>query len=222
MVAMARPYVVIYATMTVDGKIASKTGYSRLSCPYDLARLHTARANSDAVLVGANTVIKDNPLLTVRLVKGTNPIRVIVDGRLRSPIDARVYNTLDEAQTIVYTSTKANSRKIELLKSKGVEVLVSREYPIPVKFVLHDLYERGVRRLLVEGGGEIIWFFVSEKLFDELRITISPYIFGGIEAVSIVGGKGFSDLSDAVHLKLVDITPCECGREVHLRYIVQK
>ncbi len=219
---MTRPYVIIYATMTVDGKIASKTGYSKLSCIYDLKRLHSVRASSDAVLVGANTVIKDDPLLTVRYVEGKNPLRVVIDGRLRSPIGAKIYNTLTEAPTIVYTSVKADVRKIDLLKMKGVDVAVLDKYPISLKLVLKDLYKKGVRRLLVEGGGETIWFFVKEKLFDELRITISPFIFGGHESTSIVGGEGFKDLNDAIHLKLVEKYLCECGREIHLRYFLEK
>ncbi len=215
-------YVVVYATMTVDGKIASKVGYSKLSCTYDLRRLHSVRASSDAVLVGANTVLKDDPLLTVRLVEGKNPLRVIVDGRLRTPVNARVYNTLHEAPTIVYTSIRAEPKKIRLLRSRGVEVVVFNEYPIPMDLVLRDLYKRGVRSLLVEGGGETIWFFVKERLFDELRITISPYVFGGHKAVSIVGGEGFRDTNDAVRLRLLEARLCECGREIHLRYVLEK
>ncbi len=219
---MTRPYVIIYATMTVDGKIASKTGYSKLSCIYDLKRLHAIRASSDAVLIGANTVIKDNPLLTVRYVEGKNPLRVVIDGRLRSPISAKIYNTLTDAPTIVYTSIKADTRKIDLLKTKGVKVVVLDEYPISLRLVLGDLYKKGIRRLLVEGGGETIWFFVKEKLFDELRVTISPFIFGGRESTSIVGGEGFKNLNDAIHLKLVEKYLCECGREIHLRYFLEK
>ncbi len=204
--------------MTIDGRIASKTGFSRLSCVYDLRRLHTVRAESDAVIVGANTVIVDNPLLTVRYVKGKNPIRVIIDGMLRTSVDARVYNTLDEAPTIVYTSRIADSRKKLSLKAKGVEVVeIAKKPPLKAKDILRDLYRRGVRKVLIEGGGKTIWSFIKDKLVDEMRITISPYVFGN--GTSIVDGEGFKDDKDAIRFKLVEVKICECGMEVHLRYV---
>ncbi len=208
----------MYSTMTIDGRIASKTGFSRLSCMYDLRRLHTVRAESDAVIVGANTVIVDDPLLTVRYVKGKNPTRVIIDGMLRTSVNARVYNTLDEAPTIVYTSKIANSHKKLLLKAKGVEVVeITEKPPLKAKDILRDLYHRGVRKVLIEGGGKTIWSFIKDKLVDEMRITISPYVFGN--GTSIVDGEGFRDDKDAIRFKLVEVKICECGMEVHLRYV---
>ena len=215
---MGKPYVIVYSTMTIDGRIASKTGFSRLSCPYDLRRLHSVRASSDAVIVGANTVIVDDPLLTVRYVEGRNPIRVIIDGVLRTSPNARVYNTLDQAKTMVYTSRIADKEKKRVLLEKGVEVIeIAEKPPLDMEVVLRDLYRRGIRRVLVEGGGRTTWFFISRRLVDELRITISPYIFGN--GVNIVDGEGFNDLSDAVSFRLVNIEICKCGREVHLKYL---
>ncbi|MEM3326316.1 MAG: dihydrofolate reductase family protein, partial [Thermoproteus sp.] len=97
-----RPYVYLAAAITIDGRIASKTGFSRLSCPIDLKRLHALRAKVDAVLVGARTVLVDNPRLTVRYVEGRNPIRVVVDGSLSLPPDLRVFDK--SAPTIVLTT----------------------------------------------------------------------------------------------------------------------
>ncbi len=213
-----RPRVTIYSTMTIDGRIASKTGFSRLSCMYDLRRLHAVRAESDAIVVGANTVIVDDPLLTVRYVKGRNPVRVIIDGMLRTNANARVYNTLDEAPTIVYTSKIADSHKKSLLRTKGVEVVeIAEKPPLKIDAILNDLYRRGIRRVLVEGGGKTIWSFIKDRLVDEIRITISPYVFGN--GTPIVDGEGFKDNRDAVKFKLVEVKVCECGMEVHLRYI---
>lgn len=215
---MRRPYVVVYSTMTIDGRIASRTGFSKLSCPYDLKRLHSVRASSDAIVVGANTVIIDDPLLTVRYAEGKNPIRVIIDGNLKTNPSAKVYNTLNEARTIVYTSKKSDKKKKEILRRKGVEVVeLSDDVLLNVLSILEDLYMRGVRKVLVEGGGRTIWSFISRRVVDEIMITIAPYIFGN--GVSIVEGEGFNDITDAPSFKLVELKICECGRELHVRYV---
>ena len=210
---------IIYVTSSVDGKLASTTGYSRFSCTYDLVRLHSLRAVVDAVLVGANTVVRDDPLLTVRYVAGRNPTRVVVDGRLRIPTNSRVV-TDKSAKTIVFTSSNAPKDKVIKLLSMGVDVVVlnCRGYELPMGEVLHELLLRGVKLLLVEGGGETIWGLVKYDLFDEFRITLSPYIVGGRDATPIVGGEGFSTYLDFSKLVLKDVKVCECGNEVHIVY----
>ncbi len=214
-----RPYVIIYVTASVDGKIASVSGYSRFSCEYDLRRLHGLRALVDAVLVGVNTVVRDDPLLTVRYASGRNPLRVVVDGRLRIPENSRLVND-KTSKTLILTSRHAPPDKINSLLSKGVEVVVLDVvgYELPMSKVLLELSLRGVKSLLVEGGGETIWGFVKEHLFDEFRITISPYIVGGRDAVTVVGGNGFNTDLEFVKLILRDVTVCECGSEVHITY----
>jgi len=217
---MDRPYVIVYSTMTVDGKLASKTGFSQLSCPADLRRLHELRAACDAVMVGANTVIVDDPSLRVKYVEGKNPVRVIVDGLLRTPLSARVY-TLKTAPTIVLTSFKAPIDKVKALRELGVEVAVIDEGPIiDMAKAMKALYERGIRRLMVEGGGTLLWSLFRDGVVDELRLTLSPYIFGGVSAVSLVMGEGFESVEDAVKLELNQVSLCECGQEVHIKYKV--
>jgi len=216
---MHRPYVLVYVTETVDGRIASRTGFSRLSCPYDLKRLHWFRAWCDAIIVGAGTVIKDDPLLTVRYVKGRNPVRVVVDGRLRIPLNARII-TDKSAKTIIFTSKYADNEKISELRDKGVEVYVVGETPkLSIRKVLELLYSIGIRRVLVEGGGELLWSFFSEGVVDEVRVTIAPYIFGGRNAVSMVMGVGFKDTDEAFKLKLKEVSICKCGNEVHIVWV---
>jgi len=219
-----RPYVIVYVTSSVDGKIASRTGDSRLSCPHDLRRLHEVRASCDAVIVGANTVIMDDPSLTVRYVKGVNPIRVVVDGMLRSPLNAKLF-TDSQAKTVVYTSTLSPRGKVDELKRRGIDVYVLE----PMNFsgtlsltkVLEHLYEViGVRKVLVEGGGTLLWYVFKEGLVDEVRITISPYVIGGEEATSVVEGEGFSYRDEWIKLRLKNVTLCECGNEVHIIYEV--
>ncbi|MEM4520011.1 MAG: 2,5-diamino-6-(ribosylamino)-4(3H)-pyrimidinone 5'-phosphate reductase [Sulfolobales archaeon] len=217
--ASTRPYVIIYVTASADGKIASVSGYSRFSCEHDLKRLHNLRALVDAVLVGANTVIKDDPLLTVRYVNGKNPLRVIIDGRLRIPGNAKVINDRS-SKTLIFTSRYASQDKVNYLLSKGVEVIMldSNDYKLPLDYVLRELLLKGVKTLLVEGGSETIWGFIKDKSFDELRITISPYLVGGRDSPSIVGGDGFKSESEFIRLTLKDLRICECGNEVHLIY----
>jgi len=216
------PYVIVFSTMTVDGKIASKTRFSQLSCPHDLKRLHELRAQCDAVMVGANTVIVDDPSLRVKYVSSRNPIRVVVDGLLRTPLTARVY-TLKTAPTIVLTTEAAPREKIDALEKMGVEVVVfPGKPPIDMKKAVEALASRGINKLLVEGGGELLWHLFSARVVDELRVTIAPYIFGGKEAVSIVMGEGFATTEDAVRLKLITVKICECGQEVHIQYKVIK
>ena len=217
---LKKPYVIIFSTMTIDGRIASPTGYSKLSCPYDLKRLHSLRAEVDAVMVGANTVIKDNPRLTVRLVKGKNPIRVIVDGKLRTPMNARVYD-VSEAKTMLITSTRAEKEKINALREKGVEIIVLEdqgEGKISLTKALTSLYDLGVRKILVEGGGKLNWSLIRENLVNEIRVTIAPYIFGN--GVSFFQGKGYRDARESPKLKLINVFKCECGNEIHVIYKV--
>lgn len=216
-----RPYVIISSTMTVDGKIASKDGYSKFSCPKDLERRDALRAEVDAVMVGANTVIKDDPHLTVKRAKGKNPMRVVVDGKLRSPSSALVF-TDGRAPTVLATTELARPNKVKKLRGMGVNVLVLGKKLVNLGSLLRELKFRGVNRLMVEGGGTLNWYMLSQGLVDEIRVTVAPYVVGGTNAITIVEGLGFKDASDMVKLKLVDSSVCDCEREVQLRYLVVK
>ncbi len=219
-----RPYVLVYVTSSADGKIASRSRDSRLSCPYDLARLHGFRAWADAVIVGANTVIIDNPLLTVRRCTGKNPVRVVIDGRLRIPVNARIC-TDKSAKTLIFTSDRVSNDRVREFMNKGINVIKLRpkygDYGLSPKDILLKLSELGISKVLVEGGSELLWFFFSEGVVDEFRITISPYIVGGRDAITIVSGKGFSDKDEWLKLKLLSVRLCECGNEVHLIYTIK-
>ncbi len=219
---MAKPYVLVYTTATVDGKIASVTGFSQLSCPHDLRRLHEARAWSDAVVVGANTVIVDDPLLTVRYVEGENPARVVVDGRLRIPEDSRILRDRS-AETIIITSEAAPRSKAERIAGKGASVIVLPGGPrLAMAEVMGTLWELGYRKVLAEGGGDLLWGLFHSRLVDEVRVTWAPLVLGGRDAVTMVEGEGFKGRGDAVKLRLVEVRRCECGQEVHARYVVEK
>jgi len=219
-VSKLRPYLVVYSTITVDGRLASKTGFSQLSCLHDLKRLHQLRASSDAIVVGANTIIVDDPSLRLKYVEGRNPDRIVVDGLLRAPLNARVF-TLRTAKTLVLTTGKASGEKVEALRKMGVEVLIiGNEPPINMYEALSLLYKRGYRKVMAEGGGGLLWTLFKDSVVDELWLTISPYIFGGRDAVSLVEGEGFSSVEDAVKLEPYHVSLCECKKEIHVRYKV--
>ena len=206
---MPRPYVIIYFTESIDGRIASRIGYSKLSCPYDLKRLHSVRAQVDAVIVGANTARVDNPKLTVRLVEGRNPMRVVISASGVLSPDLSIFTV--PPLTVVYTKSMSEELEREI-RAKGSEVVRLNE--ISACRVAEDLYARfSVRKVLVEGGGKTIWSFVKEDCFDELRVTVSPVIFGS--GRNSVEGEGFDE---GKRLRLKAFKPCECGQEMHLIY----
>jgi len=214
-----RPYVIIFVTQSIDGKIASVRGYSKLSCPEDKRRQYWLRCRVDGVVVGANTVIIDNPRLYPKIFeKRGKYFRIVIDGVLRVPVDARIFDTSDYG-TIVLTTAEAPKDKVMELKARGVNVeIVSEKPPVDLRRALKTLYERyGIESLMVEGGGETIWNFVREGLFDEFRVTITSRLFGGRNAVSSVGGEGFEG-PESPTLELAFVGICVCRSEVHLIY----
>ncbi len=217
---MERPYIVVFTTTTIDGRIASKTGYSKLSCPIDFMRLHKLRSQVDAVMIGARTAIVDDPSLRLKYFKGKNPLRIVVDGSLKIPLSLRLV-TNGISKTIVITSSQAPRNKVQELKRRGIEVIVieSPTTRISLSPALQRLYELGIRKILVEGGGELIWSLIHEKLVDEFRITAAPYIFGGI-ATPVIGGSGLKDTSESPIFEPTYVELCACGKEVHVVYRV--
>ncbi|MBN1693391.1 MAG: bifunctional diaminohydroxyphosphoribosylaminopyrimidine deaminase/5-amino-6-(5-phosphoribosylamino)uracil reductase RibD [Dehalococcoidales bacterium] len=183
------PYVTLKWAQTLDGRIAAAGGSTtRVSSPPSLKLAHKLRATHDAILVGINTVLKDDPQLTTRLVKGRNPLRVVLDSRLRTPLDARVLKDRDKAGTLVVTTPRAPARKLAALKKMDVEVLAvppDKDDRIDLKKLLKALGARDVSSLLVEGGGEVLASFLRLGLGDKLVVIISPKILGkGTDSVS--------------------------------------
>ncbi len=191
------------AAMTVDGKIATKAGDSRISSGADLDRLHKLRAKMDAVMVGAGTILADNPSLTVRRVKGKNPIRVVVDGAGRIPTDAKALDR--SAGTIVAVSSAAKKSKIDKLCKTEVNVIVHRGKRVDLRKLLEVLYSSGVRNLLLEGGSNLNWNMVAQGLVDELQVAVSPKLIGGERAKTLVGGAGFAEIRQGVKLRLLRV-----------------
>lgn len=203
-----RPFVVMKTAMTIDGKIATRTGASRwVAGPESLRFAHRLRNIYDAILVGINNVLIDNPRLTVRLVKKIkNPIRIILDAYARTPLRAKVLNTR-EARTIIVVGPKAPKKQVLALEKKGAEIIVlpAPQGAIALKALLKELGEMGVTSLLVEGGGEVNASFLKEGLVDKAFFIIAPKIFGGRDAKTPVEGEGIKFPSQAKWLKSVHI-----------------
>jgi len=214
---MSRPYVILNAAMTLDGKIATVAGDSRISCKEDLDRLHMLRADVDAVMVGAGTVLADDPSLTVRRVSGKSPLRVVVDGGAKTPPNAKVLK--GKGRTIVAVSEIANSKKIEKLRATGAEVLKCGKNEVDLRKLLGKLAVRSVKKLLLEGGSTLNWNMLKSGLVDEIRLTVAPRVVGGVTAKSLVGGNGFPNIENGVGLELLQAK--RAGKDLLLRYRVE-
>jgi 2,5-diamino-6-(ribosylamino)-4(3H)-pyrimidinone 5'-phosphate reductase len=212
----SRPWVILSAAISLDGKIASKNGDSKLSSKQDKVRIHKLRSKVDAILVGSNTIKRDNPELTVRYVKGKNPIRIILDSQGKINLNSKIVKTSKKIPTIIAVSKKATKKNILKLKKHAIEVIVTGENRINIKNLLKKLTMIKIKTILVEGGGSVNWEFIKEGLVDEIIITVSPYLIGGINAISFVEGEGFSKIHQSPKLKLKKIT--QLGNEVILHY----
>jgi len=201
----SKPYVILSAATSVDGKIATRTGDSNLSSKQDRVRLHKLRSKVDAILVGKNTVLLDNPLLTVRYTRGKNPIRIILDSKGTISKKSKILQTSNKIPTIIAVSKKITKSNFDKLHKFPVEVIIAGESSVNIKLLLKKLSDKKIKTILVEGGGTINWEFIKHNLFDELIITVSPFLIGGNDAISFVQGQGFEKISKSpnLHLKLI-------------------
>ena len=198
-------YIILSAAISIDGKIATRTNDSKLSSKEDIIRLHKLRSKIDAILIGKNTLVHDDPLLTVRYAKGKNPIRIVLDSKGTISINSRIIKTSNQIPTIIAVSKKISKLNLLKLKKMPVEIIIAGENSVNLKLLLKKLAAKKIQTILVEGGGTVNWEFIKNNLFNELIITLSPYIIGGKDAISFVEGKGFSKISNSPNLKLKSI-----------------
>jgi len=201
----SKPYVILSAATSVDGKIATKTGDSNLSSKQDKVRLHKLRSKVDAILVGKNTVFRDNPLLTVRYTRGKNPIRIILDSNGSISKKSKILQTSNKIPTIIAVSKQISKSNFDKLRKFPVQVIIAGKNSVNIKLLLKKLSDKKIKTILVEGGGTINWEFIKDNLFDELIITVSPFLIGGDDAISFVQGNGFRKISNSPNLHLKSI-----------------
>lgn len=202
------PYVTLKFAQTLDGRIAAASGHSRwISSPPSLRFAHRLRAVHDAILVGADTVRMDNPELTCRLVRGRNPLRIVVDSVLRLSPDATIFS--DGKRTVAVATRRAPVENRRLLEKKGVEVLEIGEDPagrVDLHQLLTVLGKRKISSVLVEGGAAVATAFLKGNLVNRLLIVLAPKIVGG--GVNAVGDLGIRRMDDALGFSFQRFTRC--------------
>lgn len=207
-----KPFVVLKAAMTLDGKIATATGQSKwITNETSRAYGYKLRDIYDGIMVGINTVIEDNPMLTARVDGGKNPIRIVVDSSLKIDINANVVQD-KSAKTIVATTDKADKDKILKLQAQDVDVIVvdkDENDKVDIEKLLDILGQQNICSILVEGGATLSGSFVAKKLVDKVYFFIAPKIVGGKEAKTPVAGTGILNLQEALALKDIQIEKLE-------------
>lgn len=213
------PWVALKAAVTLDGKLATAKGDSRwVTGEQARAFVHQLRDRADVVLVGANTVIADDPLLTTRIPGGAgrDPVRVVVDSRLRVPPQSRLFNPSSSAPTIVATVEKGSGARARKLLARGAELwrIPGRGGRVNLKALLRRLAREGHLHVLVEGGAEIFGTLLREKLADEILLFVAPKVVGR-SGVSWVGELGIHQMARALEVGEMEVE--RFGRDVMLR-----
>lgn len=218
---MDRPYVILSSAMTLDGKIASKTGDSGISSKADLKRVHLLRLDVDAIIVGIETVIKDDPLLTVRLAKGRNPLRVVIDSKARTPLSSNLVRSINSGPIVIATSSTASETRSRNLTSLGCKVMrCGTSGKVDLQIMLSDLRDMGIKKILLEGGGILNAAMLNGGLVDEVIVAVAPVIIGGDRSTTLVEGEGVDKIKNGIRLELKETR--NLGTDIVLFYGVVK
>ena len=213
---MDRPHVIINCAMSADGKIALPTHKQmRISCEEDIKRMHQLRNHCDAVLVGVGTILADDPKLTVKetyVRKPKQPLRVILDRKGRTPPHALALNTA--AKTLIITA-QGNEKRYKGSHIEVVKCPTTTTGFLDVQGILEILWSRGIRKLLVEGGGTVIWNFLANKVVDDMFLYIGPCIIGGAGTPTVADGEGIRNEAECISLRLVEMKRLGPGFLVH-------
>ena len=201
-----RPYVILSAAMTIDGKIATISGDPELSDEKDWREVHKLRSQVDAIMVGKGTILKDNPKLHIKYFKHKGYYRIIIDSNLSIPIDSNVIIYQPLYPTIICTTKNVPMKKIKEYESKKVKILQYGDgKQVDLTKMVLDLSTMGINSMLLEGGGNLNWSFIKHDLIDEMRLAIAPWIVGGKDAITLVEGVGFEKMKQGRKFKLLKV-----------------
>jgi 2,5-diamino-6-(ribosylamino)-4(3H)-pyrimidinone 5'-phosphate reductase len=207
-----RPHVLMMSEITADGKLTLKRGASSKILMKYMAHeteilLHETRAAYDAIMVGANTIRIDNSFLTVRLVPGKSPLRVIPCSMADIPPDANVLGT--DAPTVIAVCEAAPQDQVRAIRAKGVQVVVAGKTHVELPLLMKILKEQfRVNKLMIEGGPTLNWHMLHDKLVDEIRLIHLPFIVGGSDTPSLVGGMHINTEDEMIRLTLKNFYMC--------------
>jgi diaminohydroxyphosphoribosylaminopyrimidine deaminase/5-amino-6-(5-phosphoribosylamino)uracil reductase len=218
------PYVTIKTAMSLDGKIATRSNDSRwITNELSRQMVHKLREEYKAIMVGINTVLKDDPMLNVRTISPTHqPIRIIVDSTLKIPLQSKLSLTTNTFETIVITTKNHQDKKKQALEKLGVKIMVidDENGKVNLQKAMIKLAQIGINSLLVEGGGTLNETLFKEKLVDEVITFIAPKIIGGKDAPTPVEGLGINRLVEATDLTLIETQVFD--EDIMLRYKVKE
>jgi diaminohydroxyphosphoribosylaminopyrimidine deaminase/5-amino-6-(5-phosphoribosylamino)uracil reductase len=198
--------------MSLDGKIACVDGDSKwVTSSATRHKARMLRAEYDAILVGINTVLKDDPRLTARTRGHKDPLRVVIDSKLKVPIDAKIFA---DSNVLIATSEKHDQKKIKILEQMGIQVLIVGKERVELKELMYKLAALKVTSILIEGGGEVNASALRAGIVDRLLFFVAPKIIGGLDAPGPVGGEGVKKMVKA--LKLQNISCHTIGNDLQI------
>ena len=206
-----RPFGILKTAMTLDGKIATSSGDSMwITNEASRNYVHEIRHRVSGIMVGVGTILSDNPKLTTRLhnKEGKDPTRIIVDTTARIPLDSNVLNNNSKAKTIIATTERANNEKLQAIKEKGAEIIITplKDNKVDLSFLMKSLGESGIDSVLIEGGSTLNYSALEEGIIDKVISFIAPKIIGGNESKTPVGGEGIKYIKDAILLEDIQIS----------------
>ncbi|MDD1659730.1 MAG: dihydrofolate reductase family protein [Methanomicrobiales archaeon] len=207
-----RPHVLMMSEITADGKLTLRKGASSKILMKYMAHeteilLHETRAECDAIMVGSHTIKIDNSFLTVRLVPGKSPLRVIPNSRADIPLESNVLKP--DAPTVIAVSGRAPPDRVQAIRDRGAKVVVAGEKDVDLPLLMQILWKDfGVRKMMIEGGPTLNWHMLQARLVDEIRLIHLPFIVGGADTPSLVGGMHIESEEEMIRLEMTRFYLC--------------